>query len=370
MTYSQLFQVDPINAHVLESLNASETHIKRTLGKRLFHPEDLLALLSPNMAPHLEILAQKSHALTIQRHGRIMQLFIPLYLSNECYNTCTYCGFSIENKFPRVTLSDLQLETELTLLKEKGFDHILLLTGEAQGKVDTNYIARAIKHTSQHFSSVGIEVQPMSKDDYLICIMNGADSLTLYQETYHPDAYKSYHLRGFKKFYSKRLDAVDYACEAGIYKLNIGALLGLYDWRFEAFALAHHLQYLQKKYWKTKLAISFPRITAAEGNFISKYPITDKEYVQLICAFRLCFPDIGITLSTRENPIFRNNILKLGITTISAESNTSPGGYSGEENMEQFSTSDHRTLEEIKAELKRQNYEAMMKDWSPEFIKH
>ncbi len=296
-----------------------------------------------------------------------MQLFIPMYLSNVCYNNCSYCGFSMSNTYERITLTFDEIEKEALFLKEKGFQHILLLTGEAD-KSSVGYIAESIKRIQPHFSSIGIEIQPLSESDYGLMIQSGTDSLTVYQETYDPVAYAKYHTLGKKRNFKYRLDTPDRGGKAGFYRMNIGALMGLSDWRFEALSLAFHLTYLQKKYWQTKYAVSFPRIRDMVGQFTPAVDVTDVDLVQIICAFRLVFPDLGITLSTRESESLRNNMLKLGITTMSAESNTAPGGYLGKEHTEkQFETSDHRSLAEIKALLLLNGYEPVMKDWDKAF---
>ena len=292
-----------------------------------------------------------------------MQLFIPMYLSNECYNTCTYCGFSKEHKYERITLNDKQILNELATLKNKGFQHILLLTGESPKKVDANYIKHAVKLTAEQFDSVGIEVQPLKQHEYEDIIHAGADSLTLYQETYHHESYLKYHLSGIKRQYKKRLDAVEAGAKAGFYRINLGILCGLYDWRYDAIALAHHIDYLTKHYWKTKFAVSFPRINDMIGEFSVSYQTPNMALVQLITAFRLIFPDITITLSTREPADLRDKLIHLGITQLSAESNTSPGGYSSCDSEKQFEISDERSLNSIKKMLLKNNFEPVMKDW-------
>ncbi len=320
-------------------------------------------LISPAAQGHLETMAQRAHQLTVQRFGKVMQLFIPMYLSNECSNNCTYCGFSVANKFPRRTLNADEIRAEGILLASKGFRHLLVLTGEAQRKVGTEYIANAVQILAPYFSSIGIEVQPMEEIDYHHLIGAGTDSLTVYQETYHPDSYSKYHLSGKKKEFGYRLDTPDRGGKAGFPKMNIGALLGLYDWRYEALSIASHLMYLNRHYWKSKLGISFPRITKVFQDFSPKYLISDAEVTQFILAFRLMFPDIGISLSTRERAEFRDHLLPLGITQMSAESMTSPGGYSGFDEEAQFETTDHRPLATIQSHLTAVGYEPVFKDW-------
>jgi 2-iminoacetate synthase len=345
----------------LESI--SEEDVLRTLQKSTFTLADLPTLISKAATPHIEKMAQKAHSITKQRFGNTMQLFIPMYLSNLCFNKCTYCGFSVEHKYPRTTLTEEEILAEAKLIQDKGFQHLLLLTGEAQGVVDVEYISKAVAQVKPLFASIGIEIQPLNEAEYIQMIEAGADSLTLYQETYHQGAYAQYHLAGKKKNFKHRLDAAEAGGRAGFYRINIGALIGLYEWQYEAIALANHLSYMQKKYWKSKYSISFPRIQKMVGQFNPKYIISNSEFVQLICAFRLIFPDIGITLSTRESAELRDQLIPLGITTMSAESKTEPGGYSGKTAEKQFETSDNRSLDEIKTLLIKKGYDPVLKDW-------
>ena len=361
--FSQFFSEDAVEFEKETLKNISEDRVVFCLNKKHITPDDFLTLISPTAERYLESMAQRAKALTEQRFGRTMQLFAPMYLSNECFNSCTYCGFSMEHDYPRVTLTTKEILEEGRILKQKGFQHILLLTGEAPGRVGTSYICEAIKTLSPLFPSIGIEVQPLSQIDYEKVIMAGGDSLTLYQETYHPSTYAKVHVRGKKRNFKFRLDSVEAGGKASFYRMTIGALLGLYEWQYEAIALNQHLRYLSKKYWQTKWGISFPRIKDMIGDFDIQYPIGDKQYVQLILAFRLCYPDLNITLSTRESPLFRDHLIHLGITTMSAESHTEPGGYSGKDAEKQFEISDSRSLDDIKKLLLEAGIEPVMKDW-------
>lgn len=343
--------------------HVAEDDVLATLRKTTLNSKDFNTLISPAAAPFLEAMAQRAQQITHQRFGKAMQLFIPLYLSNLCYNKCTYCGFSVEHKYPRLILSDKEILAEGQLLAKKGFQHLLLLTGEAEDKVGVDYIAHAIELLNPLFPSIGIEVQPLTEDGYKKIITAGADGLTLYQETYHPESYQKHHLAGKKKHYAKRLQALEYGAKAGFHKINIGALLGLYAWRYEALALAAHLDYLKKTYWRSQYTISFPRIQEMFGEYNPAYDVRDQDLVQLICAFRLCFPDLGISLSTRESATLRDNLVGLGITQMSAESNTAPGGYSGMDSESQFDIADHRPLPLIQDMLKRKGYDPVVKNW-------
>ncbi len=364
MTILHYFQQLDIFDHVTQSLATTDRQVQHVLAKSNYTIADLPSLLSPALTPYLEQLALRSQQITRQRFGNTMQLFVPLYLSNECFNTCTYCGFSREHQYKRVTLTDDQMVTEAKQLKKRGFEHLLLLTGESPKKVGVDYINRAVQLIAPYFSSIGIEVQPLNQPDYELLINSGSDRLTLYQETYHREAYQKYHLFGIKKNYDKRLIASEYGGKAEFHAINLGILLGLYDWRYDALALAHHLSYMMKYHWKSHYGVSFPRIKDMIGQFKVEYPVTDAQLVQIICAFRLCFPTVSITLSTREPGNLRDALFKLGITTISAESNTSPGGYSHDLNAEpQFEISDQRSLYEIMDVLKKNNLDPVFKDW-------
>ncbi|MEK9727201.1 MAG: 2-iminoacetate synthase ThiH [Candidatus Margulisiibacteriota bacterium] len=318
----------------------------------------------------LERLAQKARYITQQRFGHIMRFFIPLYLSNECFNNCTYCGFSYNRKISRYTLSEDEIKRNIEVLVQKGFQHILLLTGESAKNVEMTYFERVLPLIRPHVSQLGMEVQPLSEHDYIELINLGLDAVTVYQETYHKDHYLVHHLSGKKRRFEYRLDTADRACKAGIFRLNLGALLGLSHWQFEAIALVDHLNYLYKTYWKTQFSISFPRITSIFDSTQQLFSVNDRTLVQLICAFRCLFPDLGITLSTRENKQLRNGLMQLGVTDMSAESLTSPGAYSGINAEPQFSTTDHRSLSEICNELKRQGIEPVLKDWDQSFTSH
>lgn len=361
--YSAVFSAQGIEDKFQKSLTITTEQVQKTLNQTQFTPNDLPVLLSPAASQFIETMAQKAHHLTIQRFGKTMQLFAPMYISNVCYNTCTYCGFSMENDYPRITLTPEQIIKEGLFLKNRGFQHILILTGEAD-QSSVAMIEAAIQSLAPHFASIGIEIQPLNTDDYHKLVAAGVDSLTVYQETYHPESYAVYHPRGKKRNFTYRLDTPDRAGKTGLYKLNIGALLGLYEWRYEALAVADHLSYLEKKYWQNKYSLSFPRIKDMVGEFNPKFIITDRDYTQLICAMRLAFPDTGLTLSTRESAAFRDALFPLGITTMSAESNTAPGGYTQTSDTEkQFETSDHRSLEEVQALLMLKGYEPVFKDW-------
>ena len=330
--------------------------------------EDFKALISPAATPYLEQMAQLSHQLTQKRFGKTIQLFAPMYLSNECNNICTYCGFSLDNKIKRKTLSAAEILQEINVIKQNGFNHILLVTGESNHTVHVDYFLNAIEIIKPHFANISIEVQPLSQDEYAQLKDAGVYSVLVYQETYHKEKYKEYHLKGKKSNFYYRLETPDRIGRAGMHKIGLAALIGLEDWRTDSFFCAMHVDYLQKTYWQTKYSIAFPRIRPAEGVDISNYHINDKELVQLMCAYRLLYEEVEISVSTRESEIFRNHLIKLGTTTMSAGSKTNPGGYSvDEDSLEQFEISDERTPAQVAAVISASGYEPVWKDWDKTF---
>ncbi len=349
----------------LESIFSKTTSdVKQALTRNKRSLDDFKALISPAAKPFLEEMAQMSSELTKKRFGNTIQMYAPMYLSNECQNICTYCGFSLTNKIPRRTLTDAEILKEVAFLKNKGYDHILLVTGEANKTVGVNYINNAIKLIRSKFSNITIEVQPLDQNEYELLIENGLYAVLVYQETYHKEEYKKHHPKGKKSNFKYRLETPDRLGKAGVHKIGLGALFGLEDWRADSFFTALHLKYLQKTYWKTKYSISFPRLRPHSGGLEPKVEMTDADLVQLICAFRLFDEDVELSMSTRESEVFRNNIVNLGATSISAESKTNPGGYSVEpQSLEQFEISDERSTEEIVMMLKEKKLEVVWKDW-------
>jgi len=326
--------------------------------------EDLKALLSPAAQPYLEQMAQLSHQLTLQRFGNTMQLYIPLYLSNECQNICTYCGFSLDNKIHRKTLNEAEILQEVKAIKAMGYEHVLLVTGEAWQTVGLDYFKEALQLVRPHFSHISMEVQPMDETEYAALIPLGLQSVLVYQETYHQADYKLHHPKGRKSNFDYRLETPDRLGRAGIHKIGLGVLIGLEDWRTDSFFTALHLQYLEKTYWQTRYSISFPRLRPCSGGLPPKVEMKDRELVQLICAYRLLDPDVELSLSTRESEHFRDHVIKLGITTMSAGSKTNPGGYASDlQSLEQFEISDERSAHAIASMLKKQGYEPVWKDW-------
>lgn len=338
--------------------------VDRALKKNKLNLEDFKALISPSAMPFLEQMANKSQHITQKRFGKTIQMYIPLYVSNECNNICTYCGFSFDNKVKRRTLTMNEVKAECEHIKSMGYDHVLLVTGEANHTVHVEYFKNALSVIRQYFSHISLEVQPMDQQDYEQLIPYGLNTVLVYQETYHKEDYKKHHPKGKKSNFYYRLETPDRLGKAGIYKMGLGVLIGLEDWRTDSFFTALHLNYLEKTYWRSKYSLSFPRLRPFSGGLSPKVEMSDKELVQLICAYRLFNEDVELSLSTRETEKFRNNVVKLGITSMSAGSKTNPGGYTVEpQSLEQFEISDDRTPNEIASIIKSNGYEPVWKDW-------
>ncbi|MFL5727848.1 MAG: 2-iminoacetate synthase ThiH [Cytophagaceae bacterium] len=349
----------------------TEADVKAALHATKRTLEHFKALISPSAAPYLEQMALLSHQLTQKRFGKTIQMFVPMYLSNECQNICTYCGFSLDNAIRRTTLSDQQILNEINVIKSYGYDHILIVSGEANKTVGMDYFLNALKIIRPHFSHISLEVQPLEQDEYEKLIEAGVNTVLVYQETYHEENYKFHHPKGKKSNFEYRLDTPDRLGKAGIHKIGLGVLIGLEDWRTDSFFNALHLDYLEKTYWQTKYSVSFPRLRPHAGNIEPKVNMSDRELVQLICAYRIFNEDVELSMSTRESETFRNHIIKLGITSISAGSKTDPGGYaSGLNALEQFEISDERSPKEISEMIRQQGYEAVWKDWDRVYSGH
>lgn len=338
--------------------------VQTALNKNKRDIEDFKALISPAALPFLEQLSQLSRTITQKRFGKTVQMYIPLYLSNECQNICTYCGFSYHNKIRRKTLTPFEIIQEAEYIKSQGFQHVLLVTGEASITVGVDYLSKAIKLLKPHFSNISMEVQPLDQEEYEVLTKEGLHTVLVYQETYHKEDYKKHHPKGKKSNFDYRLNTPDRLGKAGIHKIGLGVLIGLEDWRTDSFFTALHVGYLEKTYWQTKYSLSFPRLRPAEGLIEPKVVMTDRELVQLICAWRVYNEEIELSISTRESEKFRNHIIQLGITSMSAGSRTNPGGYvTDTSSLEQFEIDDSRTPKEIVAMLQQKGYKPVWKDW-------
>src|SRR5213083_619366 len=344
-------------------------------------------LIAPKSDPELESMAQIARALTLQHFGRTMRLFAPLYLSNECINNCRYCGFSRDNPILRVTLSVEEVVAEARYLRDAGFRQILLVAGEHPKFVSGDYLAECVRALAPDFPSIAIEVGPMASSDYVPIVRAGAEGLVVYQETYQRAVYAELHTAGPKRDFDYRLDCPERAYAAGFRRLGIGALFGLWRWQDEAIALAAHLEYLLQHCWRAQITVSLPRLRPAAGGFHPLFSMMDRELVQLVCALRITFPQLGIVLSTREHASLRDSLASIGVTMMSADSHTEPGGYTrrGREHLHQtvrgrivapeyhddedqlataqFEVSDERSPAEIAAVLRRRGLEPVWKDW-------
>ena len=310
----------------------------------------------------MEELALLAHEASVRRFGRVVRLFAPLYLSNECVSTCTYCGFSSGNEIARRTLTPAEVALEARTLRDRGFRHVLLVAGEHARVVSKDYLVECVRAAG--VPSVSLETQVWDVATYRRLVEAGCEGLVVYQETYDRDTYAQVHLKGKKRNYDWRLAAPDRAAEAGMRSLAVGALLGLRpEWPSEVVALAAHASALLRRWWRCEVAVSLPRMRPAAGGFEPARPVTDREYVQIICALRLALPDVGITLSTRESPAFRDAVCKLGVTQMSAGSHTEPGGYADPGQAEpQFEVSDTRSPAEVADALRAAGYDPVWKD--------
>jgi 2-iminoacetate synthase len=343
-------------------------------------------LLEPVSNARLEEMARQSVGLTRQNFGRAIRLFAPLYLSNECINSCVYCGFSKENAILRVTLEIEQVVREARHLKEQGFRNILLVAGEHPKFVSNGYLERCIRALAAEVPGLALEVAPMETHEYEPMVRAGAEALVVYQETYDEVVYPELHIAGPKKDFAWRLACPERAYDAGFRRIGVGALFGLSEWRREACALAAHLEYLSKRCWKAQFTVSMPRLRPCAGQFQPRYLLEDRDFTQLMCALRICFPQVGVVLSTREAASFRDALMPLGVTMMSAGSHTEPGGYTGQGRealhltvrgkmvdagelaseasaTEQFSIADRRSPAEVARALSSRGLEAVWKDW-------
>lgn len=342
--------------------------VERALRKERLEAHDLAALLSPAAESYLPEMAKRSAHLTRQRFGNVIQLYAPLYLSSFCGNRCIYCGFSADNAMPRRVLSFEEAEAEAMILHQRGFNHILLVSGEAPAKLGVEYLETLAQRLRDKFAAISIEVQPLATEEYARLFAAGITAVAIYQETYDRAVYDQVHLAGLKKDFDYRLASPARVAAAGMREVGIGALLGLSDWRAEGLALGHHLRFLRKEFWRTALTVSFPRIRPAMGEFAPLVPVSERDLTQLLFALRLFDPDVGLVLSTREEARYRDGMLGLGPTRYSAGSCTVPGGYgdSGASGA-QFEIGDQRTIDEVSAAIRARGLDPVRKDWDAIF---
>ena len=391
MSFVSEFDALPLSELARLSTSASPAAVCRTLAKANLSLEDFACLISPAAAESIELLACRARQLTQQRFGKVIRLFAPLYLSNECINNCKYCGFSRDNPILRVTLSLEDVQREAQALLAQGFRNILLVSGEHPKFVSDSYVKNCVSAVHQEVPSISLEIGPMDTREYIPLVQAGAEGLVVYQETYDRGVYEQMHTAGPKRNFDWRLETPERAYGAGFRRLGIGALFGLAPWRHEALSLAAHSAYLLRACWKASLTISLPRLRPCAGEFQPPHHLTDRVLVQLVCAFRLMFPDAGLALSTRKSPRLRDGLIPLGITHMSAGSHTEPGGYtgagkeklhrtehgrirelgasewaaagSGARATEQFNIADARSPQQVAEKIRGLGYEPVWKDW-------
>lgn len=346
-----------------------QRELSNTPGK--FSLDRLLTLIAPAAEKHLEQMARQARLLTIQRFGRTIQLYAPLYVSNVCINRCKYCGYNQTTDIHRTRLSIDQAVADADVIASEGFRHILLVSGEDKKFVTIDYLSELSRRLQEKFASISLEIHPLSRDEYARLFAAGIEGVALYQETYDREVYDDYHLGGPKKNYDNRLATPTRFADGGMRYLGLGFLLGLANWRLETLALSMHAAYLMKHYWRAKIDFSFPRIRPAT-NVQDQWPhlVSDTNMVQMMLALRLCFADAGIVLSTRENAAFRDHMMGICVTRVSAGSKTNPGGYSSEKDAaEQFVIDDARTPDEMAGVIADHGYEPVWKDWDAAFTK-
>lgn len=331
-------------------------------------PEEMARLVSPAASELLEPMAQLARAITARRFGKTIQMYAPLYISNHCTNSCLYCGFNVHNQIVRRTSGREEILAEARLLKGQHLGQLLLVSGECPSQVGVDLLEGIASDLKGMFPSLAIEVYPLDQEGYIRLFRAGIDSLTIYQETYDRKLYARVHPAGPKADFRNRLEAPERGAAAGFRQVGIGALLGLTDWRTESVYLAHHVAYLSRQHWRSQVAVSFPRLRPAAGGYQPEFPVSDRELVQMICAFRLLFPDASLVLSTREPAQLRDNLVGLGITKMSAGSKTSPGGYLDEHGAEgQFDVFDGRSVEEVAGMIRARGCDPVWKDWDRGF---
>lgn len=332
--------------------------------------DDFIALISEVGASYIEEMAHLSRKYTLERFGKTISMYIPMYVSNACTNKCVYCGFNHDNPMERTILSLDQIKAECEAIKKLGpFENLLIVSGEYPAICGTEYFEKVLSVCRPYFHNLTIEVQPMREEQYERLTRSGLNGVVCFQETYNRNAYKLYHPRGMKSIYEWRLNGYDRMGRAGVHKIGMGVLLGLQsDWRADVVMMARHLRYLQRKYWRTRYSINFPRMCPSESGFQPNVVVSDRQLAQLTMAFRLFDHDVDISYSTRESGRFRHNMMQLGVTSMSAGSRTEPGGYVSEPDaLEQFAITDSRHPEAVAADIREQGYDVVWKDWDSVF---
>ena len=335
--------------------------------------EDFKALLSPAAEPFLEQMAERARLETSKHFGNTVYLFTPLYIANYCENYCVYCGFNCYNHIKRMKLSLEQIEKEMKVIADSGMEEILILTGESRGQSNVEYIGEACKLARKYFRMVGLEIYPVNTDEYRYLHKCGADYVTVFQETYDSDKYEKLHLLGHKRVWPYRFDAQERALRGGMRGVAFSALLGLSDFRKDALASALHVYYLQRKYPHAEMSLSCPRLRPIINNDkINPLDVHEKQLCQVLCAYRIFLPFVGITVSSRESAEFRNGIVKIAATKVSAGVSTGIGDheskYTGKETKdvqgdEQFEIDDNRSLDKMYKDIADEGLQPVLNDY-------
>lgn len=364
---------------VIEAMNSYDytQYTKQDVLRALHHDtcsiEDFKALLSPAAEPYLEQMAQKARLETSKHFGNTVYLFTPLYIANYCENYCVYCGFNCYNHIHRMKLNREQIEHEMEVIANSGMEEILILTGESRGQSDVHYIGEACKLARKYFRMVGLEIYPVNTDEYKYLHECGADYVTVFQETYDSDKYETLHLLGHKRVWPYRFDAQERALRGGMRGVAFSALLGLSDFRKDALATALHVYYLQRKYPHAEMSLSCPRLRPIINNDkINPLDVGEKQLCQVLCAYRIFLPFAGITVSSRESAEFRNGIVKIAATKVSAGVSTGIGDhetkYTGKNNNEakgdeQFEINDNRSFKKMYEDMSGEGLQPVLNDY-------
>ena len=350
------------------SRQAAKADVSSALAAESPGLNELAALLSPAASAALEPMARKALNLTRRHFGRTIALYVPLYLSNYCSSGCMYCGFASDRRHPRLRLTPETMAAEMKALRKMGFEEILLLTGERTPQADFDYLLKAVKLAAGRFNLVTIETFPMTTAEYQALTEAGCSGFTIYQETYNPETYAKMHRWGPKKDFRNRLATPARGLSAGMRSVGLGFLLGLADPVAEAICLFQHVSELRRVYWKCGFSISFPRVRPQAGKFTPPYPVSDAFLAQMIFAFRICLPEIHLTLSTRENSAFRDSVAGIGISKMSIASRTGVGGYRKRSESEgQFEVADTRNISSFCNALKAKGLQPVFKNWDMVF---
>lgn len=358
---------------VVEAMNGydyskyAEADVRRALSRDNRTPEDFAALLSPAALPLLEEMAQAAQRETRKHFGNSVYMFTPLYIANYCENYCIYCGFNCHNKIHRAKLNPEEIEEEMEAIASSGLQEILILTGESKKKSDVEYIGEACKIARKYFRVIGLEVYPMNSDEYAYLHQCGADYVTVFQETYNSDKYETLHLAGHKRIFPYRVNAQERALMGGMRGVGFGALLGLDDFRKDAFATGMHAWLLQRKYPHAEIAFSCPRLRPIINNDrINPMDVHEAQLLQVVTAYRLFMPFASITISTRECARVRDNLVNIAATKISAGVSTGVGSHVEEledKGDEQFEISDGRSVDEVYGDLLKMDLQPVMSDY-------